>query len=112
MKTAFACAGVLGLVLGVSAGAAQAQETGLAAMHDMVRVGGKTCMTDHFHDGVGMGASRAQAQRAAIQSWIDFTAFEYGGRWGRYSIAASKSMSCSGGGGSYSCSTSARPCRY
>jgi hypothetical protein len=69
-------------------------------------------MADHFHDGSGTGSTRARAQAAAIRAWIDFTAWEYGSRWGSYGAAISKSMSCSGGPGSYSCSTSARPCRY
>jgi len=105
-------ASALALMLGLSAGPAGAQETGLAGMHAWVRVGGKTCMADHFHDGTGSGPTRRHAQAAAIRAWIDFTAFEYGERWGRYSIAVSKSMSCSGGPGNYTCSTSARPCRY
>jgi hypothetical protein len=68
-------------------------------------------MADHYHDGSGTGSTRAAAQRAAIRSWIDFTAWEYGSRWGSYAAAVSKSMSCSGGGGNWTCSTSARPCR-
>jgi hypothetical protein len=90
--------------------AAVAQESGLAGMHTWVRVGRKTCMLDHFHDGSGSGATRSQAERAAIRAWTDFTAWEYGSHWGRYGLAVSKSMSCSGGGG-WSCSVSARPCR-
>ena len=112
MRKAFLCAGAMALALGVSAGAGKAQETGLAGMHSWVRVGGRTCMLDHFHDGSGSGATRAQAQAAAIRSWIDFTAWEYGRRWGSYAAAVSKTMSCSGTRGSFNCSTSARPCRY
>jgi hypothetical protein len=112
MSKALVCAGTLALMLGVAAGPAQAQDTGLAGMHSWVRAGGKTCLADHYHDGSGSGATRAQAQAAAIRSWIDFTAWEYGRRWGSYSAAVSKSMSCSGSRGSFSCSTSARPCRY
>ena len=90
----------------------QAQDAGLAGMHAWVRVGGKTCMADHFHDGSGTGRTRAAAQASAIRAWVDFTAWEYGNRWGSYSAALSKSMNCSGSGSSWSCSTSARPCRY
>jgi hypothetical protein len=113
MKKAFWC--VSALALGLMAaldGAAQAQDLGLAGMHTWVRVGGRTCLLDHFHDGSGSGPTRAAAQRAAIRSWIDFTAWEYGGRWGSYGAAVSKRMGCSGGPGNFSCSTSARPCRY
>ena len=112
MRKSLVCAGALALVLGMPTGTVQAQETGLDELHSKVRVGGKICMADHFHDGSGTGPTRARAQAAAIRAWIDFTAWEYGGRWGSYGAAVSKSMSCSGGPGSYSCSTSARPCRY
>jgi hypothetical protein len=96
----------------VSGSAAHAEESGLAGMHEWVRVGGKTCMADHYHDGSGTGRTKSAAQRAAIGAWADFTAWEYGNAWGRYSLAVSKSMSCSGGRGNWSCSTSARPCRW
>ena len=111
MRYALLCASALAL-MAVPSGAVQAQDAGLAGMHSWVRVGGRLCMADHYHDGSGSGSTRAQAQRAAIGAWIDFTAWEYGSRWGSYGAAASKSMSCSGGPGNYSCSTSARPCRY
>ena len=99
---------LLGAVAGVgvvlaSSGALRAEETGVAGIHEWVRVGRKTCMADHFHSGVGKAATRAAAQRDAIQAWIDFTAWEYGGTWGRYSIAVSKAMSCERGAGEVSC---------
>jgi hypothetical protein len=89
----------------------EAGETGVAGIHSWVKIGGKTCLVDHYHDGSGTGASRASAQSAAIRSWAEFTAWEYGSSWGRYGLAVGKSMNCSGGGGSWSCSTSARACR-
>jgi hypothetical protein len=89
----------------------QASETGVAGIHSWVKIGGKTCLVDHYHDGSGTGASRSSAQAAAIRSWAEFTAWEYGSSWGRYGLAVGKSMNCSGGGGSWSCSTSARACR-
>jgi hypothetical protein len=107
-------AGALALtLLAVCAGqaAAQGDETGVASIHELVKVGRKTCMLDHFHDGSGSGATRRQAEQAAIQSWVEFTAFEYGDAWGRYSIAASKQMGCSQGSGSWTCQLQARPCR-
>jgi hypothetical protein len=112
MRKAFVCACAVALAWGISVGSAAAQEVGLAGLHTWVRAGGKTCMLDHFHDGSGSGATRAQAQAAAVRSWIDFTAWEYGRRWGSFANAVSKRVSCSGAGGSYSCSVSARPCRY
>ena len=113
MKLGLGCVSALalGLIL-ASGGAALAQDLGLASMHTWVRVGGRTCLLDHFHDGSGSGPTVAAAQRAAIRAWIDFTAWEYGGRWASYGASISKRMGCSGGPGNYSCSTSARPCRY
>jgi hypothetical protein len=107
--------GARGLVLacGVLIGATamvQAEETGIAGIHTWVKTGRKTCLADHFHNGSGTGATRPQAERAAIQSWVDFTAWEYGGSWGRYSLAASKKMTCSREEG-WSCDVEARPCR-
>ena len=113
MSKGFWCVSALALGLTTAlGGAAVAQETGLAGMHSWVRVGGRTCLLDHFHDGSGSGPTRAAAMRAAIGTWSDFTAFEYGGRWGSYHAAVSKRMGCSGRPGNYNCSTSARPCRY
>lgn len=87
------------------------QETGIAAIHAWVKVGRKTCMTDHFHDGSGTGPTRATAERAAIRSWTEFTAWEYGDPWGRYSIAASKKATCSEESATWRCAVEARPCR-
>src|SRR6185503_14534490 len=72
--------GVSGLVLAsgvliAATGIAQAEETGLA---------------EHCHNGGGKGATGSQPERAAVESWGDFTAWEYGGSWGRYAIAGSK----------------------
>jgi hypothetical protein len=90
---------------------AQSQETGLAEIHIWVKVGRKTCMVDHFHDGSGTGKSRAEAERAAIRAWVEFTAWEYGPPWGRYSLAASKKATCSRESDSWRCGVEARPCR-
>jgi hypothetical protein len=103
------CAVVLALALG-TAGLAQADETGIAGIHSWVRLGHKTCLADHFHSGNGNGATRSQAERQAIQAWADFTSWEYGSSWGRYSIAANKNVSCEQSG-SWSCFLEARPCR-
>jgi hypothetical protein len=111
MKTVSTIVCALAFAAALSAEPVTAQETGLAGMHTWVRVGGRTCMLDHFHDGTGSGPTRAAAQRAAIGAWIDFTAWEYGSRWGSYGASVSKRMSCSGGAGSYTCTVSSRPCR-
>lgn len=116
MRTLVVGAGALTLAVlaGEAAAAAQvqeSQETGIAAIHAWVKVGRKTCMADHFHDGSGTGPTRAKAESAAIRSWTDFTAWEYGNPWGRYTNAVSKKMTCSRDGGSWSCAVEARPCR-
>jgi hypothetical protein len=104
------------LSLALAAGWAVAEpssydETGIAGIQSWVKVGRKTCMADHFHDGSGTGPTRFQAQRAAIRSWAEFTAWEYGSVWGRYSLAASKKATCSREEESWRCAVEARPCR-
>ncbi|MDQ8698291.1 hypothetical protein [Hyphomicrobium sp. LHD-15] len=90
---------------------AAADDTGFAYMHDLRKEGGRTCFTDHYHYGSGSGGSKAAAQKDAIVSWASFTDFEYGSDWARYSKAASKGVTCSGSGGSFSCQIEARPCK-
>ncbi|MGD9784693.1 MAG: hypothetical protein AB7E80_01490 [Hyphomicrobiaceae bacterium] len=91
---------------------ALADQTGLASMHDLRREGGRLCMSDHFHQGNSSGQrSKKAAMAAAIQSWRSFTDLEYGSDWAHFNRARSKSVSCSGGGSSWSCSVEARPCR-
>jgi hypothetical protein len=90
---------------------AMAQEiTGLAAMHDMRREKGKLCMSEHFHYGSGVGASKQEAQRSAVRSWIDFTHLEYGGRWSSFANSASKKVSYTKETRGWSASVEARPC--
>ena len=104
--TAFVSLGLTAL-----ASSALAQGMGLEGLHDHRREGGKVCMVDHFHDGSGNGKSRKAAEADAARSWSEFTAWEYGGRWGSFGNAANKTMNCSTSGGSWSCQVSARPCR-
>lgn len=103
-------ASVLAIMSVCTPGAAVAQE-GLSGLHEWVKVGRKTCMVDHFHDGAGTGPTKAQAQAAAVRSWQDFTAWEYSDRWARFSAALSKSVTCTGTRGNITCNVSARPCR-
>lgn len=104
------CVLVLSILTGLMGPVQAAEETGIASIHTWVKIGRKTCLLDHFHSGTGNAATRAQAERQAVQSWVDFTAWEYGGSWGRYSIAASKKMNCERTE-SWSCFLEARPCR-
>jgi hypothetical protein len=106
----FGCALALGVLIGGSE-PGRAAETGMASIHTWVRVGGKTCLADHFHNGSGSGNTRSQAERQAVQAWVDFTAWEYGSSWGRYHLAASKRMTCERGGERWTCQVEARPCR-
>jgi hypothetical protein len=68
------------LCCALAAGRAVAQysneETGIAGIHAWVKIGRKTCMVDHFHDGSGAGPTRTMAERAAIRAWVEFTAWE------------------------------------
>jgi hypothetical protein len=103
---------VAAIVFGAGLAPAMAQsDTGFASMHNQARVGGKLCMTDHWHYGDGNGRTKALAQRDAIGSWQSFTDFEYGSAWARFSNAVAKRVSCSQSGGRYSCQVEARPCR-
>ena len=112
MRQLLMLAGVFALAASLGQSApVQAAETGVASIHSWVRVGGKTCLVDHYHDGSGSGASRGSAQSAAIRAWAEFTTWEYGSSWGRYGLAVGKSMNCDRGMSGWSCSTSARACR-
>jgi hypothetical protein len=93
--------------------AAEADETGLAGIHDWKpEKGGRVCMSDHFHDGSGTGKTKKEAEAAARSSWVSFTIFEYGTVWGSYAMAVSQSMNCNAAGADqWSCATSARPCK-
>ena len=97
-------------LLALTASSAAAQ--GLAGIHEHVRVGAKVCMKDHFHDGSSAGQpSRKAAEAEAIKVWQGFTAWEYGAHWGSFKMAESKAVKCSGGGNSWACNVTARPCR-
>lgn len=91
---------------------AQSQGTGLEFLHEQRREGRKVCFVDHFHEGTGSGKSRKAAEASAARAWQEFTAWEYGGNWGRFSTAGNKTANCTDvGGGDWNCQVSARPCR-
>ena len=112
MSTRIAVAGAaLFGALWVPLPAAQAQETGLAAMHSWVPVGRKTCMATHFHDGSGTGKTQKEAERVAIRVWESFTIWEYGPPWGRWANSESKKTTCSRDTQSvFTCQITSRPC--
>jgi len=88
-----------------------ADETGFASSHDLRKEGGRLCMADHFHSGQGAGATKSAATQAAIRSWAEFTDFEYGSSWARYSLAAGKSTHFTKEAKGWSAAVDARPCR-
>jgi hypothetical protein len=104
---------LIALMMIGAASAAKADETGLASIHDIKgEKGSRVCMSDHYHDGSGNGTTRNEAEAAARSSWMSFTIFEYGTDWGSYTQAASPKMDCSSASPkTWSCSTSARPCK-
>jgi len=85
--------------------------TGIDNIHAQTRVGGKVCMSDHEHVGEGNLTSRKGAEAAAVRAWQDFTAFEYGSAWGKYTLAVGKTMNCASTSGRWTCNVTARPCR-
>jgi hypothetical protein len=109
-RTLAAAALCLVTALGWS-GAAAADETGIAAIHPWVKVGRRTCFTDHYHYGSGRGVTQAHARAAAINSWVWPTDLEYGSSWANYRLAAGKDMKCARNGTVWTCDTQARPCR-
>ena len=108
---AFACASIAGL--SAASDGAVASETGVAqALHSLQRVGGRTCLVDHYHDGSGNGRTSAAAMNAAVSAWAGFTAWEYGSSWGRYALANRKTANCTRDSASgWNCTISAIPCR-
>lgn len=83
----------------------------LDGLHEKVRMGSKTCFSDHSHTGSSSGITKAQAVQAAVRDWSDFTAMEYGREWGAFSLAWAKSIDCQPSWGKWSCHIEAKPCR-
>jgi hypothetical protein len=92
-------------------GVAFADDTGFAYAHSLRKEGGRTCMSDHYHSGSGSGATKSAAQKSAIHSWANFTAFEYGSDWARWGVARSKSVRYTKDSSGWSADVDARPCR-
>lgn len=88
-----------------------ADDTGFAYSHTLRKERGRLCMADHWHSGSGEGRTKAAARRAAIRSWADFTNFEYGTVWARFSLAASQQTRYTKADNGWSAAVDARPCR-
>lgn len=96
----------------VCAQTAMADDTGLAGMHSWMKVGRKTCFTDHTHTGNSSGhRTQRQALKAAIEDWQGFTAFEYGTDWAYFRRANARMKSCSKDSQGWGCTVEGRPCR-
>lgn len=91
--------------------AARANDTGFAYGHDLRKEGGRLCMSDHYHSGSGAGKTKAAALAAAARSWADFTNFEYGSAWARWSLARGKDVRYTKEAAGYSADIDARPCK-
>lgn len=87
------------------------EETGVASIHEWRKVGRRTCLVGHYHDGEGVGLTRRVAERDAIEKWVEFTAWEYGRAWGFWRNAINKTVNCSATGSHHQCKVSAIPCR-
>lgn len=90
---------------------AVADQTGFDGIHAKMRVGNKVCFDGHSHSGYGAGPNKKAAEYAAIQSWADFTAAEYGSDWAHYGKSYKASMRCSQSAAGWSCDLDATPCR-
>ncbi len=104
-------AGSLVAMAALAVSPAFAGETGLDGIHAKMRVGNKVCFDGHSHPGSGGGPSKKVAEYAAVQSWADFVALEYGSDWAHYNKSYRPSMRCSQSAAGWSCDLDATPCR-
>jgi hypothetical protein len=95
----------------IASTAAYADDTGFAYSHTLRKEGGRLCMADHYHSGSGSGRTKPAALAAAARSWADFTNFEYGSAWARWSVAKAKSTRYTKEASGWSADVDARPCR-
>jgi hypothetical protein len=69
-------------------------------------------MDGHFHYGTSSGKpSKKKAHVAAIASWAEFTAFEYGNAFANFEIGLSQRVSCQQDAAGWGCNVEAIPCR-
>lgn len=101
-----------GFLIVASSAVAFADETGMASMHEWRSERGITCHADHFHSGSGEGPTKAAARKAAITSWQEFTAFEYGTDWAYFRHAGSKAIGYSKTANGWSATVEGRPCNF
>ncbi len=110
MKTVTICATLIaGLAL--TAGTVLAEDSSLAASHDLAKEGGRLCMSNHAHTGSAEAATKPAARAAAIRSWAEFTNFEYGRSWASFSAAAGSTTRYTKETTGWSATVDARPCK-
>jgi hypothetical protein len=108
---AISASALLVLLAALPAPSVSAAESGMASIHSWRKVGKKTCMVGHQHDGNGSGVTQKIATQQAVNAWSSFTDLEYGDSWANFNTAIEKSVSCSPNGSSWTCSLLATPCR-
>lgn len=95
-----------------STAVARADDTGLAqSLHDLGRQGGRLCMLSHSHSGSGEGPTKKAAMAAAVRSWFEYTAWEYGTDWARWGKSAGKSVGYTKTQSGWSATVESRPCK-
>jgi hypothetical protein len=92
--------------------AALANDTGFAGgTHDLRREGGRLCIVAHTHGGTGTAGTKAVALVAAIKTFVDTTADEYGTDWANWGRSASKSVKYTQTAEGWAAHAEARPCK-
>jgi uncharacterized low-complexity protein len=100
-----------GSLLLASSAVANADDTGLGYMHDIVKSGGHDCFASHAHSGTGDGATKQAALQAALKAWWEYTAGEYGSDWAHWSRSASKTVSYAKADKGWTATVESRPCK-
>ncbi len=95
----------------LAATGARADDTGLASMHAFIKIGGKTCFDGHRHSGSGEGATKDKARAAAIKSWWEYTAGEYGSDWAHWGRSAGQKVSYDKSASGWSSTVESTPCK-
>ena len=103
----------LAACVSVSSVRVSADESGFAGIHPWMKVGSKTCFADgHLHYGNSSGhKSKSAAMKAAVVSWQEFTAAEYGTDWAYLKNAIKKMKGCSKDYDGWGCSIEGTPCK-
>jgi hypothetical protein len=100
---------VLAFALPVLASNAWAQSSSVP--HDVRKEGGKTCMSEHAHQGQGVGLTKSAARAAAVKAWIEFTNWEYGSAWASFGRSASQTTRYVKEATGWSAIVEGRPCK-